>query len=299
MTKRFFFGIFKPAFKKAFSEENIRSAWSKTGLWPYNPDVVLDAIRARLNTDKNNKKDDELPRNPDGEVKTLYTAKSIRRFQMHYARNPTKDLQRKLFKANEVLAAEREINAYRAECLKRALALEKTKRKKPKRLNLLGQEATGEPQFYGPDEVREARRVQAEKTAQEEQEKVEKAAKKVKDAEEREAKKAREAAEKTARAEKKEVDRQVAREAKAQAKIEAAEARKAATAAKKAAATAEKAPKSAKTTRVVILKVRSTFLASLGSEDHVDVEEVESDGGVVPIATRRGRRINLPVRLRE
>ena len=80
MTKRFFFGIFKPAFKKAFSKENIRSAWSKTGLWPYNPDVVLDTIRARLNTNKNNKKDDELPCKPDREVKTPYTTKSIRRF---------------------------------------------------------------------------------------------------------------------------------------------------------------------------------------------------------------------------
>jgi hypothetical protein len=95
------------------------------------------------------------------------------------------------------------------------------------------------------------------------------------------------------------VDRQVAREAKAQAKIEAAKARKAAIVAKKAVTTATKAPKSAKITQVVILKVRSTFLASLGSEDHVDVEEVKSDRGVVSTATRRGRRINLLVRLRE
>ena len=95
------------------------------------------------------------------------------------------------------------------------------------------------------------------------------------------------------------MDRQVAREAKAQAKIEAAKARKAATAAKKAVTIATKAAKSAKTTRVVILKVRSTFLGSLGSEDHVDVEEVKSNRGVVPIATRRGRKINLLVRLRE
>ena len=100
-------------------------------------------------------------------MKTLYTTKLIRRFYKHYARNLTKDLQRKLFKANILLAVEREINTYRAEYLKRALVLEKAKRKKPKRLNLLGQEAMGKPQFYGLDKVKEARRVQAEKAAQE------------------------------------------------------------------------------------------------------------------------------------
>jgi hypothetical protein len=298
MTKRMFFGVFKPAFEKAFSEENIRSAWAKTGIWPLNPGVVLDAIAPRPNSDIT----EELPQKPDrepGEVKTPYTAKSIRQFHLIYAKNPTKALQRKLFKANMTLAAEREIANHRADGLKRALTLEKTKRKRSKRLNLLGEEASGVPQFYGPEEIKKAREVQAEKAAQEAREKEEKAAKKVKDAEEREAKKAREAAEKRARAEKKEVDRQVAREAKAQAKIDAATARKEATAAKKAATTASKASKSPKKTRVVILKVGSTSPGSLGPDDQVDVEEVEDDGGVVPVTTKRGRRVNLPVRLRE
>jgi hypothetical protein len=66
------------------------------------------------------------------------------------------------------LAAEREITTHRAECYKRSLLLEKKKRKKPRRLNLLGQEATAEPQFYGPEEVKEARRIQAEKAEQDE-----------------------------------------------------------------------------------------------------------------------------------
>jgi translation initiation factor IF-2 len=55
------------------------------------------------------------------------------------------------------LAAEREIVIHRAECFKRALILEKKKRKKPKRLNLLGEDASGVPQFFGPEEVKKAR----------------------------------------------------------------------------------------------------------------------------------------------
>jgi hypothetical protein len=141
MTKRMFYGCFKPAFEKAFSEENIRSAWSKTGLWPYDPNLVLDPIRARLNTDA---AVENKVRDPN-EVKTLYTLKSIRHFQAHFAKNPTKALQRKLFKANMQLAAEREFATHRAECFKRALILEKKKRKKPKRLNLLGEDTSGVP----------------------------------------------------------------------------------------------------------------------------------------------------------
>jgi hypothetical protein len=43
------------------------------------------------------------------------------------------------------LAIEREITVHRAVAFKRALTLEKTKRKRSKRLNLLGKEATGVP----------------------------------------------------------------------------------------------------------------------------------------------------------
>jgi hypothetical protein len=75
MTKRMFFGIFKPAFVKAFSEENIRSVWLKTGLWPYNPDLVLDSIRAYPNTDAIEKS--EAYSGNERELKTPYTAKSI------------------------------------------------------------------------------------------------------------------------------------------------------------------------------------------------------------------------------
>lgn len=68
MTKWKFFGIFKPAFLKAFSEENIQSAWSNTGLWPYDPDLILNSIRVCPNTD--------IIAEKDG-VKTPYMAKSI------------------------------------------------------------------------------------------------------------------------------------------------------------------------------------------------------------------------------
>jgi hypothetical protein len=115
--------------------------------------------------------------------------------------------------------------------------------------------------------------------------------------EEREAKKCMEAAEKIARVGKKKVDHEIAWEVKAQAKIEAAEVRKANAAAKKAATVATKAVKTTKPSQVIILKVGSMILNSLGSEDQVEIEEVTKGGDIVSEMTRWGRKIQLPVRL--
>lgn len=43
-SQRDFFGIFWPAFIEAFSVDNIMSGWSKTGLIPFCPDVVLNQL---------------------------------------------------------------------------------------------------------------------------------------------------------------------------------------------------------------------------------------------------------------
>jgi hypothetical protein len=45
----------------------------------------------------------------------------------------------------------------------------------------------------------------------------------------------------------------------------------------------------------VILKVKSTFLGSLGIEDKVEVKEVEDNRGVSPIMIRRGKKVKLLV----
>ncbi len=52
--KREFFGLFWPAFQKAFSKKNIDSAWKKAGIWPWNPEAVLNSIKPdNLNIEQN------------------------------------------------------------------------------------------------------------------------------------------------------------------------------------------------------------------------------------------------------
>lgn len=44
INKRDFFSLFWPAFEKAFTEQNIASAWSNTGIWPFDPQKVLKSF---------------------------------------------------------------------------------------------------------------------------------------------------------------------------------------------------------------------------------------------------------------
>ena len=151
-----FFSVFKPAFLQVFSKENIWSTWSKTGLWLYNPNIVLNTMKVELNSDKDIKNKEAPTQGPNKELKTLKILKLIHCFQKHFTNNPTKELQQKLFKANITLTIKQEIAVHRVAAFKRALTLKKTKRKRFKRLNLLGKEAIGVPQFFSSKEIKKA-----------------------------------------------------------------------------------------------------------------------------------------------
>jgi hypothetical protein len=125
------------------SESNILSAWKKTGIWPYQPSVILSAI-APLRP--------QTPEASPDAILTPYTTKRIRQFSKIHAKNPSKAAFRKLIKANESNAAKASIAEHRAEGLKEALQLEKKKRRRGKKLNLTG-EPLGKAQFFGIAEV--------------------------------------------------------------------------------------------------------------------------------------------------
>jgi hypothetical protein len=71
-----------------------------------------------------------------------------------------------VFKANMALAAQVSINQHIINSLHAALKLERQKRKKGKKLNLVGEDDIG-PQFYSPNRVRRALAFQDEKEANE------------------------------------------------------------------------------------------------------------------------------------
>jgi hypothetical protein len=153
MGKRLFWKLFLPAWTAAMSLYNIASAWTKTGLIPFNPEVVLSKI-AKPTTPRQVSK-----------PKTPMTGRAIRRFHNSYLHSPTIAKTKMLFKATERLAAEHSIATHVIRGLEEAIKIEKRKRRKGKRLNLLGEGGSG-PQFFSPGRVQAARDHQATKEAE-------------------------------------------------------------------------------------------------------------------------------------
>lgn len=75
-----------------------------------------------------------------------------------------------ILKANIHLAVQQSINAYIIQGLRQTIVQEKKRRKRGKRLNLIGEEESG-PQFFGPAEVEAARVFQAKKETDEDKRK--------------------------------------------------------------------------------------------------------------------------------
>jgi hypothetical protein len=161
MKKRHFLAIFQAAWRTSFTEENIRHAFEKPGIWPYNPSLVLSQITRPVTIQPSSS---SIP-----QLKTPRTTKSIRHFQADYRKNPTKLKLEKLFKANEELAAQASLDKQTKEGLINALKIEKKCRKRGKRLNVLGEEHNG-PVLFDAATILRAREVQAEKEEKEKEE---------------------------------------------------------------------------------------------------------------------------------
>jgi len=294
LTKRSFWTAFKPAWDRAMSEENILSAWGKTGIWPTNPPVILDQIAPV--------RPDTPPETSPNAIATPYTAKTMRQFTRLHSKNPSKEAFRKLVKANVTNSALASIAEHRAAGLKEALVIEKSKRRRGKKLNLSG-ESSGKAQFFGTAEVLAAIQREQEKVEKAEQEKLEKEkakedakiAKAVKDAlaEQEKAIKAEEKEwERIRKAEQKEIDAQVRAERRERAKLDKA-------AAKKAVVKVKKAAKKSKPSRVVIVRRGSSKLSNMATQEAVLVEEVGTEQVKGVQTSRSGRQIVLPQRHRE
>ena len=273
MTKRMFQPMFKRAQEASFIPKNIESAWRKTRIWPFQPSVILNTIKRRPCTFTNTKTDRD-------DLKTPTTTKAVRKFQKAYWDDPSKAKLKKLFRANETLAARTSIAEHRARNLQEALQIEKKKRQRGKRLNLCGKETSG-AQWYGVPEVQEARAYAAAQTAKEEQEKLDKENKKI----EAEIKRQVKEADKKAKA----LQRDIARQATQAKKAEAA-------AAKAAKKKPTKARKNGRKLGIVVLKPKEAALRSLQVKSGVQalVSVVQEVG--VQITTKSGRQVQLALR---
>ena len=153
--------IFKAAWQDSFTLKNILSAFEKTGVFPLNQDKTLTIIRKK-----------EEPRLPEDQGTPLTCCEIWgvqREFQFgtpQKAGKAAKMLGHIAYK----LAAMLEVQHHVTRGLHKALHLEKKRRQRGKRLNLLGEEGV-RPIFFSPSKVQRAKALQQAKETEAQQKK--------------------------------------------------------------------------------------------------------------------------------
>jgi hypothetical protein len=283
MTKRLFYLLFREAFREAFSKEHIERSFEKAGIWPFNPLIVID-ILAKPSLE-------ELETSL--ELRTPMTSRAIRRIHRQYQRNHSESKLKLILRGHEKLAVQHSIDEHIINGLQEAFKIEKKKRARGKRLNLISIEDDSGPQFFSPLQIQAARRFQAEKEDEETLQKQVKADEKARKALEKE-KSEVEKKERASEREKKRKEAKVEKERRAAERKKEVMLRKAEREARKADALATKALK---------LASRASKTSPKASQCKRKVVESTIAIGSGPIAKRariettRGRAVITPARL--
>jgi hypothetical protein len=128
MTKQLFYLLFREAFREAFSKEYIEHSFEKVGIWPFNPSIVID-ILAKLSLE-------ELETLL--ELRTPITSHVIRCIHRQYQRDHSESKLKLILRGYEKLAVQHLIDEHIINGLQEAFKIEKKKRTRGKRLNLIG-----------------------------------------------------------------------------------------------------------------------------------------------------------------
>jgi hypothetical protein len=145
--------MFKASWKAAFIEKNIQSAYTKTGIFPFYPLVVLDKIKRP-----------EPPKPPPTAERTPMSCHAVRKAHRAYKESPSQKWLTFILHANIRLAAQHSIDKATINGLISSLQHEKKKRSRGKKLNLMGEHTIG-AFVWSPTKVVVANEVQDEKEA--------------------------------------------------------------------------------------------------------------------------------------
>lgn len=166
MSKRNFWNIFWAAWEASFVEKNVESGWRRTGLRPFDPDVVLSQLKKQpdpsSDTDSNTSTSSAALEKP--------TARQLRRLIDQVAPKAANSdpLVRKLKNTIDSLQSEVEILRLENTGLRETVVEEKRRRQRSKPLKdyLFDRDDPNSAQIYSPNKIAEARRRKAEIEAQ-------------------------------------------------------------------------------------------------------------------------------------
>ena len=121
MSKSFFWPMFKRAWDKAFTKDNIQLAFCKAGIWPTNGIHIIKAIACPviISLEK-----------PAGILKAPWLAKSIRRFKAIYKKALLDDIVKTLFTITIQLATQVSVLQNQNKGLLKSIDIQKKKNKK-------------------------------------------------------------------------------------------------------------------------------------------------------------------------
>jgi DDE superfamily endonuclease len=140
VTKGVFWQLFWAAWNGSIREKVIQSGFSKTGIYPLNPSLVLDKLR---------KPPKEEPLKEKKDLSVVKTAKEIRDLVKEVHKCPEKHLDY-LLKCLEALSIDNECIHYENQSLKAVILSERKQRKPGKALGLVDGDGDKFAQFYSP-----------------------------------------------------------------------------------------------------------------------------------------------------
>ncbi|KAF2863994.1 hypothetical protein K470DRAFT_254310 [Piedraia hortae CBS 480.64] len=163
---RSFFGVFWPAFEKAFTKENVPLAWRKTGIFPFDPEVALSKLPAAR----------PLAAQISAELGT--STRQLRLKVGMVFRQADPETRKALQEMSQIAlntAARLTLVEHRCSSLEKSFALERRKRKRMSRLmqRIRGMEGYGRALFVDTGVLQKARELeqqQADAKEREEQE---------------------------------------------------------------------------------------------------------------------------------
>ena len=291
MSKRDFFAIFWPAFEKAFTQTNIASAWSKTGIVPFNPKEVLAMFSS---PSENITEQLSAERSASGSSSSAFDspskAKKLRTIVNGSTAGIDKRTRRTLDKLGDAilgLSAKLTLSRLRNKQLETALRLEQKKKKRQRKVleELRSSEGSG-ALIMSPTKIQRARDLAMSREQEKEQ--------LARDKESRAQERSKEKARKQEEAQRKREDRAVA----SAARKEAAAEKKAARAKAKADKMASKQLENQSGVARRRSRGRPRSQTAVVSAKASPVRPVVEKSSKQPV-TRRGRNVRRPARYDE
>ncbi|KJZ68687.1 hypothetical protein HIM_11922 [Hirsutella minnesotensis 3608] len=174
LSKREFWSLFWDAFGSSFSAENIASGWKRTGLLPFDPEVVLSQI-----TEKTEDDSESGNSSVDSLALEQPTARDLRRIVDKVVDKSSKNAERdsrKLRSTLESLQSQNELLRYENQGLRETIFHEKQRRMRGKALKdyLFDRVDDNSAQVFSPAKVAQARLRKAAMETQKQEEALEK-----------------------------------------------------------------------------------------------------------------------------